>query len=64
MESLWATTSSVMAMIHNVNCTKKSDMKSPVEFNPMIQRERNQKADLHSLRTIGKAMIAQFQHKS
>ena len=28
----WSQTSAIMAMIHNVNCSKKSEMKSPNEY--------------------------------
>lgn len=31
----WNQTSAVLAMIHNVNCTKPGQAKSAAEFNPM-----------------------------
>jgi len=31
----WNQTSAIVAMIHNVNCTKSHQMKNPDYFNPM-----------------------------
>lgn len=30
----WGHTSHVLAKLHNVNCTKREDLKEPWEFNP------------------------------
>jgi len=38
----WAHTSKILAMIHNVNCSKKSEMKSADEFNPHQAKESNE----------------------
>lgn len=39
----WSTTSAVLAMINNVNCQKKSQLKTPADFNPMIKSETETK---------------------
>lgn len=41
LESQWEQTSWIVAMIHNVNCTKKSAAKEPDYFNPYRQRRRS-----------------------
>ena len=33
--------SCLMAKIHNVNCAKKADMKSPAYFNPFTRRKKS-----------------------
>lgn len=39
MRAQWTQTASVLAMIHNVNCTKKSQLKGSREFDPFAPKE-------------------------
>lgn len=39
----WQHTSSQLAMMHNLKCSKKSQMKAPNHFNPMLQGEKKQR---------------------
>ena len=38
----WSTTSAVMATVHNSNCSKQSQLKSPRAFNPTLQDDERQ----------------------
>lgn len=40
----WDRCSAVVAMVHNVNCTKRSDMRPPASFNPL--RKGRPKAEM------------------
>ncbi len=40
MEQEWNKTSSLLSMIHNVNCSKKRDMRTPAMFNPYATKEQ------------------------
>ena len=39
----WGTTSAVLSLVHNVNCTKKSQIKDASYFNPTIDKIQEQK---------------------
>jgi len=36
----WNRTAHVLAMIHNVHCTKAESMKEPIDLNPLESRQR------------------------
>ena len=44
----WNHTASLVAMIHNVNCSKKSDMKNPDQFNPHRMSKRGSGAPIRT----------------
>ena len=51
----WSRAAAIMAMVHNVNCTKKGQMKSPAEFSPFEQESRrvtHRTKDLSILRRL------------
>lgn len=41
LEEDWNLTSALIAMIFNVNCTKKKDLKSPNDFHPLHSKKEN-----------------------
>jgi len=55
----WDHTAKIVAKVHNVNCTKKSDQVDPAELNPY----RNTKAEAEELTPEVKAELRQmFNH--
>lgn len=57
---LWRHTDALMVIIHNVNCTKQSDMKPPGYFNPYEdekQIEAKPEPYTPELRDVAKKMM-------
>lgn len=50
--SEWRRFSALMALIHNVNCSKKSDAKRPSDFDPYAERRPRPKVKLAALAAL------------
>lgn len=48
----WRRFAALMALIHNVNCSKKSDTKRPSDFDPYVLRKPRPKVKLAALAAL------------
>ena len=48
----WYHTAAIIAKVHNVNCSKKSELKKPTAFHPYMQQKAS--------KVTGKISVAQF----
>ncbi len=39
----WQHTSSILAMLHNLQCSKKAQMKPPTHFNPLLKGKKKKR---------------------
>ena len=49
----WSRTAALLAMLHNINCTKRGDMKTAADFDPFrVRRAAPPRVDISVLKTV------------
>jgi hypothetical protein len=48
----WNHTSQLLAMLHNVNCTRRTDLAEPWQFHPYGKRPKLPKGSIHDLKAL------------
>ena len=58
LEDSWERMAWIVAKLHNVNCTKRADLREPGSFNPYRRKRRRRTRERQNLGTIPLSQVA------